>query len=108
MRSIRKSPEDIDNQQRQAAVGGVKVGGSRWKRGNQEGNEVQAVKVWVLGEEKQIRGWRSRAGCWEVVLCRGLGLGGAARRLWNQQSSCDCSCQGSHIKAPESVNLNEL
>lgn len=82
--------------------GGVKVGGLRWKRGNQEGNEVQAVKVWVLGEEKQIRGWKGRAGCWKQSCAGGLGGGGvvALRRLWNQQSSCDCL--ESHIKAPES------
>lgn len=40
-----------------------------------------------------------------------LGEGGREvelRRLWNQQSSCDCGCPGSHIKPPESVNPNEL
>lgn len=38
------------------------------------------------------------------------GGGGAValRRLWNTQSSRICSCLGSHIKAPESVNRNEL
>lgn len=90
----------------------MKVGGLWCKRSNQEGNEVQAVEVWVLGEEKQIRGWKSGAGWWETLLGPVQGfLGGAVvtlRSLWNQQSNCDCRCLGSHIKAPESVNPNEL
>lgn len=75
------------------------MGGLRWKRNNQEGNEVQVVEVWVFGEEKQIRRWKMQVFFWG---------GGGLRRLRNQGSSCDCSCLGSCIKASESVNPNEL
>lgn len=35
-------------------------------------------------------------------------LVGGVRRIWHPQSNGDCSCSGNHIKAPESVNPNEL
>lgn len=52
---------------------------------------------------KADKGVEEQSWLLETVLCRGFGgCVVALRRLWNQQSSCDCSCLESHIKAPES------
>ena len=93
----------------------AEAGSRRWKGEVQRGHWAIWAGEMVVGgkwDERGKRGkeasrqWKTGDGCWETQRKKkALGVCGGGRRCG---ISSDCSCRGNHIKAPESVNPNEL
>lgn len=96
LRIINEKCPQMTRRRRRAAAAEERVGVGR--RGGRRGKGWRCVKKGRKDGSQGAEERRSGGGGG----CRGGGW------MWHQRSKSDCSCLGSRIKAPESVNPNEL